>query len=231
MRIQQDEQSRRVKTDGKALARVFIEAFPVMAASDQRLALTLYRLLAKGRAVSPEDLASALARPVENIQRTLGQWPGVFYDDRGRVVGFCGLSVEEMKHCLEVNGTIVYAWCAWDTLFLPALIGASAAVFSRCAQTDEPIRLTVSPERIDSLEAASVVISFLEPDERELRENVSASFCHFVHFFRDREAGSRWTARHPGTFLLTLDEAFEIGQRVNVTRYRDVLQPLGVIRT
>jgi hypothetical protein len=47
----------------------------------------------------------------------------------------------------------------------------------------------------------------------------------------DRQAGEHRTLRHPATFLLTLDETFDIGQRVNVTRYRDVLQPIEVIRT
>lgn len=39
--------------------------------------------------------------------------------------------------------------------------------------------------------------------------------CHFVHFFASRQAGDSWTQEHGGTFLLSLDEAFEVGQRVN----------------
>ncbi|HZP94626.1 MAG TPA: alkylmercury lyase MerB [Burkholderiales bacterium] len=212
-----------------ALARLFINAFPAMGAGDQRLALVLYRLLAGGRSVSPARLASSLNRPVEDIQRVLGRWPGVFYDDAGAVIGFWGLTVKEMRQRLELNGNTVYAWCAWDTLFLPALLDATANIASRCAQTGEPVRLTVSPGRIESVDPASVVVSFLEPDESELRENVTKSFCHFVHFFRDHEAGKRWVARHPGMFLLTLEEAFDIGRRVNAARYRDVLQAIGEI--
>jgi hypothetical protein len=45
-----------------------------------------------------------------------------------------------------------------------------------------------------------------------------------VHFFRDREAGEQWIAAHPGTFLLSLDAAFDLGRRVNATRYRDILR-------
>jgi hypothetical protein len=51
---------------------------------------------------------------------------------------------------------------------------------------------------------------------------VTASFCHYVHFFRDREAGARWAAQHPGTFLLSLEEAFAVGKRMNAVRYREV---------
>ncbi len=226
--ITQDKRPALGEENREALARKFINAFPGMDAGDQRLALALYRLLAEGRAASPANLASALNRPVEDLEHTLDQWPAVFYDDKGCIVGFWGLSVRETKHRLEVNGSIVYAWCAWDTLWLPRLLSTRVMVTSRCAQTEGPVRLTVSSERVESVEPASIVVSFLELDKRSPRGNVVTSFCHFVHFFRDREEGERWTERHPRTFLLTLDEAFDIGRRVNAVRYRDVLQPMRV---
>jgi alkylmercury lyase len=206
------------------LAQVFIDAFPVMDAEDQRLAVTLYRVLAHGRPGSREYLAQILGRSLEDIKSVLGAWPGIFYDDNDDIIGFWGLTVEEMPHRLEVNGNSVYAWCAWDTLWLPALLEATVSVMSRCAQTGEPVRLRVSPERVESVEPAAVPVSFLKPDVRELREYATTSFCHFVHFFRDREAGEQWIAAHPGTFLLSLDAAFDLGRRVNATRYRDILR-------
>ncbi|MHB1142333.1 MAG: organomercurial lyase [Sulfuricaulis sp.] len=213
--------------DHDALARVFVDAFPAMDAGHQRLALALYRLLAEGHAVAPARLADTLDSPVEDIEHTLGEWPGVFKDDQGHIIGFWGVTVKEMPHHLEVNGNTVYAWCAWDTLFLPALLDATVKVASRCAQTGEPVQLTVAPERIESVEPASTVVSFLVPDARKLREHVTTSFCHFVHFFRDSETGSHWTGAHLGSFLITLDEAFDIGWRVNAARYRDTLRIQG----
>jgi hypothetical protein len=44
---------------------------------------------------------------------------------------------------------------------------------------------------------------------------VIQGFCHFVHFFVSEVAGKTWTERHPGTFLLSLAEAFELGRKVN----------------
>lgn len=221
------ERSALTMVDQGALVRLFTEAFPALDADGQQLALTLYRLLASARPVSPARLASALDRPVEDVQRLLGQWPGVFKDDEGRIIGFWGLTVEEMPHRLEVNENTVYAWCAWDTLWLPALLDATVNVTSRCAQTGEPVRLCVSPGRVESAEPASVVVSFLKPDVRELREHATTSFCHYVHFFRDRQGGERWIAAHPGTFLLSLEAAFELGRRVNAARYRNLLKNRG----
>ena len=45
------------------------------------------------------------------------------------------------------------------------------------------------------------------------------SFCHFVHLFASRDAGESWIVEHPGTFLLSLDEAFELGRLVNARNF------------
>lgn len=216
----------RTALDRDALVRLFVEAFPTLDASGERAALALYRMLASAQSVSPADLANTLDRPVEDIKRLLDRWPGIFYDD-GRIVGFWGLTIKETPHRLAMNGNTVYAWCAWDTLWLPALLDATVNVASRCAQTGEPVRLRVSPARIESVEPASAVVSFLEPNVGELRSRATTSFCHFVHFFRDREAGKRWTAAHPETFLLSRDAALDIGRRVNAVRYPKILSNQG----
>ena len=203
-----------------ALVSVFAEAFPAMSAADQRLAKTLYRLLANSKRVAAASLAGVLERRTEEIERLLTQWPGVFRDE-DCVVGFWGLTVKETPHRLQVDGVATYTWCAWDTLWIPALLDATVQVVSRCAQTREPVRLRVSPERVESVEPAAVLLSFLKPEVRKLREHATANFCHFVHFFRDRKAAERWIAGHPDTFLISLEAAFDLGRRVNAARYRD----------
>ena len=207
-----------------SLAQVFIDVFPAMNVDDQRLAATLYRFLAEESPVSLARLTEILQRDTDELSKALDSWPGVFFDDNRCIVGFWGLSVGETSHKLEVDGKAVYAWCAWDTLFLPALLDTTLQVASHCVQTGEPVQLSVSPHGIESVEPASVMVSFLEPDENAIRENVTTSFCHFVHFFRDQEVGSHWVANHPGTFLLTLEEAFDIGRQVNAALYRELLQ-------
>lgn len=68
------------------------------------------------------------------------------------------------------------------------------------------------------------VISFVVPDQADLQKNVTVSFCHLVHFLRDRAAGESWRSRHDGAFLLTLEQAFDLGKKVNHARYRDALK-------
>ena len=52
-------------------------------------------------------------------------------DERGHVIGHGGLALDETVHRFDVDGRRLHAWCAWDTLFLPELLGAGTAARSR----------------------------------------------------------------------------------------------------
>jgi len=206
-------------TDLDRLAQFFIDAFPVMNITEQQLALKLYALLSDGDAVSLERLSERTSMPLAGVKLTLESWPGVFFDHKHRIIGFWGIAVDETSHHFEVSGKLVYTWCAWDTLFIPELLNTPAQITSHCASSGDEIRLTISPRGIESAQPDQTMVSFLVSDEGELKENITTSFCHYVFFFRSRETGEQWVAEHPGTFLLSLDDAFAIGKKMNAARY------------
>jgi len=201
------------------LVSIFGEAFPRLSIDHQHTTLKLYQLLAEGEPVSKNRLAQLLGKTTNSVNNILSQWPGVFYDESDRIVAFLGLSVNKTQHQFTVNGTTLYTWCAWDTLFIPELLKATAYIISPCGATGQMIRLTVSPAGIQAVEPDDVVVSFLVPDVLELREKVTASFCHYVYFFSSRSDGETWVSRHDGTFLLSLEEAFIVGQKINAERF------------
>ena len=209
--------------DLNKLVNLFVDTFPQLSVDDQHLALKLYQLLAEGEPVSYTRLSKALGQSTDVAKETLGQWPGVFYDESDRIVAFLGLSVEKTQHQLMVNGRTVYSWCAWDTLFIPELLNATINISSICGASGEEVKLTASPSGIESVVPGDAVMSFIIPDANDLRENITANFCHFVYFFRSFKDGETWISRHDGTFLLSLEEAFKVGQLVNATRYRETL--------
>jgi alkylmercury lyase len=161
---------------------------------------------------------------VDTVEELLARWPGVFHDPDNRVVGFWGLTIQRLTptHRLALEGRELYAWCAWDTLFLPGVLDAELAVDSRCPTTHEAISLVVSSSGIVQASHLDAVVSFLLP-ERDFDADVIQSFCHFVHFFASKDAGEAWIAQHPGTFLLSLADAFELGRRVNELNFPAVL--------
>ena len=145
----------------------------------------------------------------------LDRLPNVFQDDAGRVVGFMGLSVAAMgDHRLHLAGRALSTWCAWDTLFLPELLGAEVRVTSRCPVTREAISMRADRAGVTDLSPASTVVSFLVP-EAGLDADVIRTFCHYVHFFATREAGRTWTAARAGTVLIGVQDAYRLSQLTN----------------
>jgi alkylmercury lyase len=201
-----------------ALASELAAATPTLSEREQHLVLTLYRLLAAGRPVETSALAECAQIPVDAGRSALERVPGVYTDDRQRVIGFWGVSIDPMPHRLIVNSQTLYAWCAWDTLFLPELLGATAEVESRCPTTGRRITLTVDRTRVRSQDPAETVLSFLHRDEPFDADTIR-TFCHYVHFFANPDAAAAWTVDREGTFTLSLAEGSEIARLTNRARF------------
>jgi hypothetical protein len=120
-------------------------------------------------------------------------------------------------------GAQLYTWCAWDTLFLPELLEKSARVESVCDATGKPVRLSVSPKRVESADPGSVCISLSHAGQLALPTRHLQNFCHYIHFFRSRKDAEVWTAKTPGTFILSLDEATELARRKNQLQFGALL--------
>jgi hypothetical protein len=58
------------------------------------------------------------------------------------------------------------------------------------------------------------VLSFVRR-EQPFDADIVTTFCHLVHFFASRDAGAAWTAQHPGTFVLSIEEGAQIARLVN----------------
>src|SRR5262249_54217273 len=152
-----------------------LTAFPKLDVFEQRLSLELYRLLAAGQPVPRATLAELLQVPVETVSRTIDGWPGVFSDAQKRVVGYWGISLATAyasPHRLTVDGRRLSAWCAWDTLFLPQLLGKSAAIESTSPSPAVTVRLNVTPEGINFVDPADTHVSFLTPDAASFQRDV-----------------------------------------------------------
>jgi alkylmercury lyase len=188
----------------------------------QRLQLMLFRLLSEGQPVESARLAERAGLPVADIAEALGGWRGVHIDEDPRVVAFKGLSLVETPHRLNVDGRTLYAWCAWDTLFLPELIGRPAEIESTCPATGETITLRVGPRGPADVTPPEAVLSFLLPGSL-FGDDTLGSFCSFIHFFASPQAAEEWTAKRPQTCVVSIDDAFEIGRRTNAAQWGEAL--------
>ena len=175
--------------------------------------LPLIRLLAGGHRVSREQLAAALERPVAEVTEVLRQFEDIVSDEDGRIVG-AGLSLLPTPYRFEVNGHVLYTWCALDTLIFPVWLGRSAQVSSDCPATGQPIHLRVSPERLEHFDPPSGVMSLLIADGLATCCNIREAFCAYSQFFSSREAAAPWLSQTPSAHLLPIEEAFTLGQKL-----------------
>lgn len=204
---------------GLALAERLQPLFPALDPLDQRLSLAIYRELARGAPVRLPALSRQLGIDAADASRRVQSWPGVYYDGEQGIVGYWGLTVARTQHRLRIGGRELFAWCAWDTLFLPEVLGEPIEVTSGCWATGAAVRLTVGRKAVESAEPPALAVSFLVPDEKAVRADVITSFCHYVHFFSSDDSAAAWLDKHLDTFLVPLSDAFEVGRLLNRRRY------------
>ena len=192
---------------------------------EQRVAVALYRELLKGAAVDDAQLGRALGMPPSKSRALLQRdsIKNLVYADReGRVLGFGGLSTAPMHHRFEVDRRELWTWCAWDSLFIPKILGRTARVASPDPEGGELVRLVVSPNGIESVEPPEVVISLIRSDAQLFgtsAANLMAKFCHFIFFFSSQASGEQWVEKNPGTFLYSVDDAFALAKRFNAHNF------------
>jgi alkylmercury lyase len=193
----------------QTMAEQLAATFP--GSDDAPLALALLRELSQGQPVSAAALATSTDRDESDVTGTLSRWPNVRRDERERVEAFGGLSLHPTKHRFDVGGRRIYTWCAWDTLFLPALLDDQAHVESICPKTGTEVRLTVAPDGVLTAHPQDVWVS-LPPPAQTSTDEIVESFCCHVHFLAGADTADGWASARPGTFALGLADAFELGR-------------------
>ncbi len=197
-------------TQPPEVAQVLRDAFP--AADDAPLALTLLRLLAEGQPVELSSLARAAGRDQDAVHAQVEEWPNVERDDDGAVVGFSGLTLRATDHHFDVGGQALHTWCAWDTLFLPALLGMTANVRSTCPVSGATAELVVTPSAVVKSKPEDVQVSFPTLATTDA-SHITNSFCCHVRFIVGAEAAASWEADNAGGQTFDLAEAFALGQQ------------------
>ncbi len=207
------DRNRRAGVTVKGLAEAISSAMPRLDATEQQIAMAVYRRLAEGEPVSSEAVARSVNIPVGRVDAALTSWPGVYRDDEGRVVGFWGSAIAalEPEYRLRVDGKTSFAWCALDTLFIPAFLGKAVSVEASDPVTGEQVSLVVDRNGARDVKPAGAVVSMVVPDG-PFGYDVIEGFCHRVLFFASETSGAKWAAEHEATTLLSAQDAFEVGR-------------------
>lgn len=204
---------RRVKAAVESVSEAIQGAMPVLDETDRQIAVAIHRLMSLGKPVEAAAVGEAVGIGVDHIEARLASWPGVFRDPGGRITGFWGQAIAKLdpEYRLSADGQTTYAWCALDTLFIPGIIGKKVRVEASDPISGQPISLLVDRDCAHGVSPAGALMSMVVPDG-PFGYDVIESFCHRVFFFASEETGARWIAKHPETTLMSVTDAFEVGQ-------------------
>ncbi|MFX0207214.1 MAG: organomercurial lyase [Candidatus Hodarchaeota archaeon] len=192
-----------------------------------RLQALTVRLLALGQPVSAEQLVEPWEFPLDKVKNILSQAEArIEVDENGHLIGAGGLSIPPTRHIFRVNNRTLYAWCAFDAIFLPAFLGRTAEVESTDPVNNEAIRLTITPDGIISMSPDDLVVSVATPGISCSYDRVgrSSEVCGQMHFFSGPASAEVWLKKHPGVLILTAEEAFLVAHNLWLIRLPEELK-------
>ncbi len=192
---------------------------PEFGVDNSRILVKTLRALAQGRPVTETEvvkICDELGIPFEMADEFLRQVTERDSDDN--IIGCIGLSLnQDWAHRFNVNGNSLRTWCAWDTLFLPALVDAKVVVESESPVSGTTVRLAVTPERVESSipEGAVISIATIDPEVHDVSsvEAIWSNFCHQVFFFSSRAEAEQWADGKTNIAILSVQDAYELGKQ------------------
>ena len=191
---------------------------PEFGEENSRILIKMWRVLGQGLSVTQEVTAKAaqeLGIPFQTIDEFLR--PVTERDSDDNIIGLMGLSLnQDWGHGLTIGDRSFRTWCAWDTLFLPAMLGEEVVVESNSPVSGTTIRLTVTPDGVESAspEGAVVSIATIDPEIHDVSsvEAIWSNFCHQVFFFPSIEEASEWAVGKTNIQLVSVADGFEVGR-------------------
>jgi alkylmercury lyase len=169
------------------------------------------RLLSDGEPVTLERLAAAAGSSVDDVEAALRAQTSAERDDQGRLIGLA-LTLRPTPHRVTVAGRTLFAWCATDTLMIPVILGRPALVESTCPHTGQPIRIELTPDRVERIDPPDAVMTAVRP--RGQLADVRTATCAHGHFFSSIAATAAWTDAHPDGHIYPVEEAFRLDRQV-----------------
>lgn len=176
------------------------------------LVLTIYRELAVGRPIRPEELARAATAAGVSVELAKGggsRW--LEFDEAGALVGFGGLTLRPTSHRLVLDETPLHLWCALDGLLIAHVLRRPVRIETRCPSSGTVIEVAAGPEGIVALAPRASVMSIVAPPA-SCACSVAATrrgFCDFVNFY-ESEVVARDAVKARGGAVMSIDAAFAL---------------------
>lgn len=198
--------------------RGFYDAIPTKALElDLRVTIKTIQALAKGKPVSLDELARIWEMPLEQVQVVIegaiaaGR---VEIDSRGYLIGGL-LSLNPTAHRILMDDITVYAWCAYDAIYTPGVVGKTARIESQDPLTGELIQMNITPDGVEDVLPQGAVVSIVGANA-DMQGGPKSARCSQMLFFESRESAHQWLRDRDGVSILTVEEAFEVARELQI---------------
>lgn len=184
---------------------------------DFRLTVRTMQTLAKGKPVSPEQLAEIWEVPLEQVRSVLAGAVAAGraeIDSQGDLVGGI-LSLNPTPHRISMDGKQLYAWCAYDAIYAPGVVGKTAEISSQDPVSGDPIRIIITPDGVTEVQPEDTVVSVVG-GESDMRGGPKSPRCIQMLFFGSRETADKWLQGRHDVSILTVEEVFAITSQFQI---------------
>ncbi len=191
--------------------------------AELRLQVVALQFLSKGEPVSPESLVEAWGMPIEHVHAIFEQASALGtlqLDDSGNMVG-TAISLVPSSHKFQIDGKNLYAWCAYDAIYAPGVIGKNAIIDSVDPISNELIRIKVSPEGVTESEPKEIFATVVGM-EADARGGAESPRCNQMQFFVSEENASRWATDYSGVSIMTVDQLFDVAREFQIEPARQM---------
>lgn len=201
-----------------------LKEFPAGAyEAELRLQVIVIQLLSEGEPVSPESLAKAWDMPLEHVHAIFeqaGALGTIQLDDSGNMIG-SAISLVPSNHKFELDGKTLYAWCAYDAIYAPGVIGVNALIDSVDPLSNESIRIEMSPTGVIGSEPEGVFVTVVDMDA-DTRGGAQSPRCSQMHFFVSEDNAKKWSAGRPGISVMTVDQLHDLAREFQIEPARQM---------
>ena len=173
--------------------------------ADAGILLPAFPLLASGRPLGIAEIAAASGVSAIRVTEALDSGR-CERDATGRLIDLYGMTLTPTLHRLEIDRKIVFSCCALWAHVIPKLVERTVRVESVDPVSRELIRLSVSPQGVESVEPAQAVATMAIASQEAIEADVSAAFCSNVRHFVSRESADLFAAGSPARHVVDVPE-------------------------
>ena len=132
-----------------------------------------FQAILRGRPATVGELPAATGLPPAEVraavERLTERGAIVVEAERGEITGARGLSLAKTAHCLTLGAGRRYTFCAVDAVGIPAALGITATIESRCHHCETPLRLVVKDGGVIEAPQGTVIWAVERDLTRSLR--------------------------------------------------------------